>query len=809
MNEKLLRYLLEQQLLTAEQADELRHAQEETNKSIRELILERAILPEEQVIEALSSLTRTPVVHLYEMTIPMDVRQAVRPDILRTYTMMPFQFDPEDSGTLYVAMNEPMNMKGRDMVAIASKCRIKPFLATTSDILVTIDRCYGSEEMQEAAELYTQTNERESASLEDQVFQEDVNASPVVMLVNSLVEQAVLLPENAGGFKYMRLNSDKVLEVSADGKAWQATGSSGHLIFDKYGKQLPQRSRMKFANSEVTDDGIYTIVQGVKGDTGATGPRGAQGIQGVKGDKGDRGQVLVPSVDDDGVMSWSVQEPPVAVPASRNIRGPQGIQGVQGVQGAQGQRGVQGAQGPQGPQGVQGEPGKDGADGRSFAIKGMYATLQDLLEAHPTGSVGDAYAVGTAASNTIFNWNADKNTWDDLGGLKGPQGVQGPQGEQGVQGVQGEQGPRGEQGIQGPQGKQGIQGHEGPQGPRGYPANVNGITPDTDGNITLSADSVGAVGYNASQSLTPAQQAQARDNINAPAPYEAGDNISITGRIITTKAFPCNPKLTDNWYLGNPVNQRGQTSYTGAGYTIDRWKLDVGESVTIDNGLTFTKANSYLGQYFDDFDRYIGRQMAGSVLTSDGDLYTGTFVYNGVLNQGQTFFGNSRLGMYIQKVSAGLTQVEINSNEDNAKVRAVGLELGTQQTLAHKEYGEWVLNEIPKFGDQLAECQRYFVRIGSDSAYRIVGTGTAYGSSNCGILVPLPVEMRTIPAVSIVGQLTLRNKAGSEVVCSGVALDIIGAATAYLNCTASGLTLGASYDAYLNPGSYLSLSADL
>ena len=65
MNEKLLRYLLEQQLLTAEQADELRHAQEETNKSIRELILERAILPEEQVIEALSSLTRTPVVHLY------------------------------------------------------------------------------------------------------------------------------------------------------------------------------------------------------------------------------------------------------------------------------------------------------------------------------------------------------------------------------------------------------------------------------------------------------------------------------------------------------------------------------------------------------------------------------------------------------------------------------------------------------------------------------------------------------------------------------------------------------------------------
>lgn len=291
--------------------------------------------------------------------------------------------------------------------------------------------------------------------------------------------------------------------------------------------------------------------------------------------------------------------------------------------------------------------------------------------------------------------------------------------------------------------------------------------------------------------------------LNAKNMQDISDNLAYVSNNMV------NPNLLDNWYFGNPVNQRGQTSYTGSGYTIDRWKLDAGDGVTIDNGLNIIKANSYFGQYFDDFDKYIGRQLVGSVLMGDGNLYTGTYVYNGVLNQGQILFANSRLGMYINKLSDTLTQVEINTVLENEKVRAVGLELGSQQTLAHKEYGEWVQNEIPKFGDQLAECQRYFVRIGSDSAYRIVGTGTAYGNSTCGILVPLPVEMRTTPAVSIVGQLMLRNKAGSEVACSAVALDIIGAATAYLNCTASGLTLGASYDAFLSPGSYLSFSADL
>ena len=36
----------------------------------------------------------------------------------------------------------------------------------------------------------------------------------------------------------------------------------------------------------------------------------------------------------------------------------------------------------------------------------------------------------------------------------------------------------------------------------------------------------------------------------------AGQNISITGNVIDTKAFPCNPNLLDNWYFPNPVNQR-------------------------------------------------------------------------------------------------------------------------------------------------------------------------------------------------------------------------------------------------------------
>ena len=190
MGERLLKYLLEHSLVSEKQAEQLRNEHKESGKSIRELISENGMVSEEHLLEALAAVSKLPVVRLYEQQLPLEVRQLVRADLMRTHLVLPFAFDPEDPGTVWVALNDPMNMRGRDLVAISSKCRVRPFLATTSDILVTIDRYFGSEEMREAAELYTRDNEID-ASLEDQIIREDINSSPVVMLVNSLVEQAV------------------------------------------------------------------------------------------------------------------------------------------------------------------------------------------------------------------------------------------------------------------------------------------------------------------------------------------------------------------------------------------------------------------------------------------------------------------------------------------------------------------------------------------------------------------------------------------------------------------------------------------
>lgn len=129
-----------------------------------------------------------------------------------------------------------------------------------------------------------------------------------------------------------------------------------------------------------------------------------------------------------------------------------------------GPQGEKGATGDPGPQGVQGEPGKDGT---SFVIKGIYASLEELQAAHPTGVPGDAYAVGTAEENQVYLWNVDTLEWQSIGSIQGPPGEKGDTGPQGPVGPQGGVGPAGPKGDTGPAGPPGPQGDAGPQGPPG------------------------------------------------------------------------------------------------------------------------------------------------------------------------------------------------------------------------------------------------------------------------------------------------------------------------------------------------------
>lgn len=299
----------------------------------------------------------------------------------------------------------------------------------------------------------------------------------------------------------------------------------------------------------------------------------------------------------------------------------------------------------------------------------------------------------------------------------------------------------------------------------------------------------GAVKYNAPQTLTDAQKAQARTNINAPAPYTAGDGIAISGSVIATKVQPCNRNLLINWYFGNPVNQRDVSgTISSAGYFLDRWKL-VSGSVTISaDGITL---NGTMQQVLETAP--VGTVTA-SALTQAG------------------------VGEVVPTYDSASKTVTVTA--DGKKLVAVKLELGSQQTLAHQENGVWVLNELPDYGEELSKCMRYLQVL--SAPYDTSGNGVAIGYANntvdLWVPIPLAVPMRISPTPTIpaggaslfkVGKTSGSPKDVTRVT-GGWAMQTGGACSMRsLIFTSSGLTAGETYALFMQQGAQIVLSAEL
>ena len=223
-----------------------------------------------------------------------------------------------------------------------------------------------------------------------------------------------------------------------------------------------------------------------------------------------------------------------------------------------------------------------------------------------------------------------------------------------------------------------------------------------------------------------------------------------------------NPNLLDNWYFANPVNQRGGTvvtpgapyfdesgtqigttsayytvirrstndnpicsidgvdrfvsknyevpGYVGAGYTIDRWKLGSSGAVLIEDGyISFDPLDGIarnLEQYTEvllDTGMYTlsalleNAEGAKVIVGVNGGFWESTCPSDEKQVVHGAFFvsGRQTVSVYIQ------TAKKIN-------IYAIKLELGNTQTLAHQDAdGNWVLNEIPDYGEELRKCQRY------------------------------------------------------------------------------------------------------
>lgn len=193
--------------------------------------------------------------------------------------------------------------------------------------------------------------------------------------------------------------------------------------------------------------------------------------------------------------------------------------------------------------------------------------------------------------------------------------------------------------------------------------------------------------------------------------------------------------LLDNWYFADPINQRGNTEYPSAGYTIDRWRSNGGTTTIGAGGLSVTAGN-VLYQLFENINLADGIKRTVSYMGADGN------VYSGILTSAYALYGQ-----YEFCYSAG-TALYIRPRAGASPIAAIKLELGDQQTLASKAVdGTWTLiDPQPNKAEELAKCQRYQNLMKSGA--RAIGRTAISVDTSVVAFFPLPVTMRGKPVLS-------------------------------------------------------------
>lgn len=189
----------------------------------------------------------------------------------------------------------------------------------------------------------------------------------------------------------------------------------------------------------------------------------------------------------------------------------------------------------------------------------------------------------------------------------------------------------------------------------------------------------------------------------------------------------CNPNLLRNGTFadGCIVNQRGKTSYAGTGYGVDMW-YTTGATLSVDvtaEGVKLYKnaasANPAWAQALET-DAAVGQTVTVSMLykgngggaslrvAQSGGIVTLANVSDWTLVQKTFTLEKWSVGTLQDRAIVAIQCFENMEANQGLYIKAIKLELGEQQTLAHQENGAWVLNELPGYGGELLRCQRYY-----------------------------------------------------------------------------------------------------
>ena len=182
--------LVETGIITEEQLQTALQRQKGSGRKIGETLVDEGFVTEEQIAHALSEQLHMDMIDLQNVNISQDILALVSPSVLKKNKVLPFEYSKDNANVLRVAMADPMDMFAMDDITIITNLQVEPVVSTPRSIMLALDNYYGQGDSA-ALEKYTKEKENQIDG-QDDIYSEDINNSPIVQLVRSMIPFRIL-----------------------------------------------------------------------------------------------------------------------------------------------------------------------------------------------------------------------------------------------------------------------------------------------------------------------------------------------------------------------------------------------------------------------------------------------------------------------------------------------------------------------------------------------------------------------------------------------------------------------------------------
>lgn len=223
--------LVEAGVISEEQLQEALEQQKsaEEKQKIGHILVEKGYLTEKVMAQTLASQLGLEFVSLQGIRINDDVKNLVPVSILKKYCMIPLNYSSVDVNRVRVAMVDPMDIRANDDFYMITSRMIEPVIALESEILKELEEKFGDNAAMLAARRYEEEQQEEDEEGDEAASESgDVENSPLVQLVNLIVEQACR--QRASDIHIEPLEDKVRVRFRIDGSLYQKYVYEKHML---------------------------------------------------------------------------------------------------------------------------------------------------------------------------------------------------------------------------------------------------------------------------------------------------------------------------------------------------------------------------------------------------------------------------------------------------------------------------------------------------------------------------------------------------------------------------------------------------